>query len=141
MTKEADIASHLQILTPLDWEPLFQLIPEIEQTTKFGTWIIEEGTFPYIEEIAVVAQFQEVAYQLGIVFSFDWMSWEEGSDALSNIETDYNQFDITTLCKFITAVVRNNRFNEGYLVSKFTDGTIVKLLRAFKQQVEAPITD
>lgn len=37
----------------------------------------------------------------------------------------------------ITAIVRNVRFCEGALVSSFKDGTILKIVKALKKNVNA----
>lgn len=142
MTKEADIASHLQTLTRMDWKPLFTLLYDIEQATGPGTQIAQNGTSQFIDETALMEQrFHEVVYGLGIVFAFDWPNWQAGANALSSDQTDYNQFELVTLCRFITAIVRNDRFCEGYLISQFTNGTATKLLRALKYQVGVTLTD
>jgi hypothetical protein len=37
-------------------------------------------------------------------------------------ELTYNTIEIPTICKIITAIVRNNRFCDGALVSQFESG-------------------
>ena len=67
-----------------DWQPLLDLIPEIEQTESFGEMkggkTNEKGpiTWPYMVDAPVVSEFQDLAYRMGIIINFDWGSWDEG---------------------------------------------------------------
>ena len=106
-------------------------LPEIKNTTEFGTWDTSssENIFPYVSPNKTVNKFIELVYEKNVVLSFDWMKWKEGQDILEKGEGDYSEFDLMTLVKLFTTIVRNDRFCEGYLVSKFEDGTILKILR------------
>ena len=65
------------------------------------------------------------------MYDFDWMSWDFGKSALQNRFGDnFSHYDLETLNKFIIAIVRNDKYCEGYLVSKFSDGTILSILKA-----------
>ena len=48
---------------------------------------------------------------------------------------NFNTIEIPTICKIITAIVRNNRFCDGALVSQFESGLILKLLKAIQYQI------
>ncbi len=48
---------------------------------------------------------------------------------------DFDSVDIPTKCKLITAIVRNDRFCEGALVSAFESGLILKILKSIKRQL------
>ena len=70
-----------------------------------------------------------------IMISFDWQSWVEG-EKIANDETfDFDEIDILTKCKLITALVRNNRFCEGYLVGVFESGMVLKILKSIEKQI------
>ncbi len=43
---------------------------------------------------------------------------------------DFSHYNLETLNKFIIAIVRNDKYCEGYLASKFSDGTILSILKA-----------
>lgn len=123
-----------------DWKELIDLIPEILRTNIFGE-VIDSSTedeffFPFINPTEIVSKFHKIVYDKEIVLVFDWMKWEEGKDILENGVGDYNSFDFLTLVKLITTIVRNNRFCEGYLVSKFEDGTVLKILNRIKSIID-----
>ena len=124
-----------------DWQPLFDLIPRIEQSTDFGKWVTKENQAPFFWETDVVSQFLELFYQMDLWFVFDWGQWRKGGKAIEDPKTDYYLFDLLTLLKFLTAIVRNDRFCEGYLGGRFSDGTILKILRALRQQLSYTSVD
>jgi len=130
-------------ITKEQWQALFKLIPIITRTKNFGKTSpikkTKEGhfTFPYMQPAPIVQKFHSTVYEIGIIHSFDWGSWEEGKKLVRNPKTDFNKLDIKTLCMLITAIVRNDRFCEGALVDAFEDGTMLKLLKAIRKNVNA----
>lgn len=140
-SKILTIENHKKVIesySELDWQPLFQLIPEIEETIKFG----EEagggkdmnGVFqmPYYMQSSIVTQFLKIVYELPIIISFDWSSWDEGRKIARDKNFDFDTIDKSTKCKLITAIVRNDRYCEGALVSSFESGLILKILKSIK---------
>ena len=125
--------------THQDWHPLIELIPQIESTSKFGEMAggekDEKGIiqFPYCIQAPIVAQFLEIVYSLPIIISFDWGAWEAGRKIAS--DKDFDTLDVPTKCKLITAIVRNDRFCEGALVSAFESGLILKILKSIEKQI------
>ncbi len=124
------------------WQPLLDLIPEIELTDKFGEIAggnkNEKGGFqiPYYIEAPIVKKFRESVIELGIIVSFDWSQWDDGRKIANNKEFDFDSIDIPTKCKLITAIVRNDRFCEGALVATFESGLILKVLQSIDRQLE-----
>lgn len=127
--------------TPQDWQPLIELIPKVESTSKYGEWAGREKDeneiiqFPYCIQAPIVSQFLKVAYSLPIIINFDWGSWEEGRKIASNENFDFDTLDLPTKCKLITAIVRNDRFCEGDLVSAFESGLISRILKSIEKQI------
>ena len=135
--------------TLLVWKPLFDLIPEIEAQKEFGQIVVPEinpeegdqdGTpraffMPYFIENPVVDKFRIIAYQIPIIIDFDWGHWREGEKIFQDEDFDYDTIDIPTKCKLLTAFVRSDRFNDGYLVSVFEKGVVVKILKSIQKQV------
>ena len=115
-----------------DWRELIDLIPEIINTKKFGKVIdssTEDESFsPFVSPNETVSKFLQIVSHNNMILVFDWMNWNEGQNILENGVGDYNTFDLMTLVKLITTIVRNDRFCEGYLDSKFEDGTVLKIL-------------
>lgn len=126
-----------------DWEPLLALIPKIENTATFGEWsggtADEEGViqFPYCVPVPIVSQFLEVVYAIPIIISFNWGAWDEGRKIANDDNFDLASTDLLTKCKLITAIVRNDRFCEGALVSAFESGLILKILKSIEKVVSA----
>lgn len=122
-----------------DWQSLFDLIPEIENTTQFGKMgggKDENGVFhmPFWIENPVVSEFRELAHELLVIKDFDWQSWDEGKEMLNNPSFDFNVIDLKTKRRLITFLVRHDRFNEGTLISAFESGVILKILKVLKNK-------
>lgn len=138
---EDNYISRIKSLTPQDWQPLLELIPLIEEASKFGEWSgiqkDESGVmrFPRITPASIVTQFTDVVYDIPIIIDFDWMSWTEGERIVQDERFDFDSLDLPTKCKLITAIVRNDRFCDGYLVSAFESGLILKILKSIKKEV------
>jgi len=129
--------------TKQDWKPLLNLIPEIEKVEKFGEIskraekLLEKGIIempPYVEN-KIFEEFREVCYDIPIIIDFDWGSWDEGRRIVSNKDFDYDSIDIPTKCKIITAIVRNDRFCDGVLISYFESGVMLKVLKSIQKQL------
>jgi len=141
MIDEKDCSVKINALTQQDWQPLLVLIPEIANTSKFGEWKGgEKGpdgsiTMPWCETVPIVQKFLDAVYTIPIIITFDWGSWEEGRKIASSVDFDLDTLDIVTKCKLITAIVRNDRFCEGALVSAFESGLILKILKSIEKQV------
>jgi hypothetical protein len=131
----------IESMTPDDWMPLLDLIPVIEMTETFYSPGILSFQDEDIVEIGrskqnpVIHTFREIVYQIPVIIDFGWAQWDEGSELAGNPDTDYDAIDIPTKCKLITAFVRNDRFCEGTLASRFEDGTILKILRSIRNQL------
>ena len=129
--------------TPQDWQPLMDLIPKIESTSKFSEWAggekDENGVIqmPYSIESPIVSQFLEVVYAIPIIIAFDWGAWDEGRKIASDENFDFDSADLLTKCKLITAIVRNDRFCEGALASAFESGLILKILKSIEKVISA----
>ncbi len=137
-----NISAHLEKLTKEDWGKLFDLIPEIEVCKKF----VESGGFqedkdkpdsfiitPVIEA-KVVLDFEDIMYELELDIPFNWPAWDEGREILR--KGKFSNLDTITLLKLLTAFIRNNRFCDGALAARFEDGTIGKILKEIKRNIE-----
>ncbi len=124
-----------------DWNPLLDLIPEIENTNIFGEMIgeikIENRTLivPYCVESSLVSRFRQIVYDKTIIIDFNWGSWDEGRKMVSDKNFNFDLIDIPTKCKIITVIVRNDRFCDGALVSAFESGLILKILKSIENQL------
>ena len=141
MIDEKECEEVINSYTYSDWYPLLELIPQIEKTTSFE--IIEdikskdEGTFtmPYCDPAPIVHQFLDVIHNIPVMIIFNWPDWNEGRE-MTAPDFDFNSVDLVTKCKLITAIVRNDRFCEGALVSSFDSGLILKILKSIEVQTK-----
>ena len=127
--KQFNFEKEIKLLKKEDFKLLIDLIPEIKSKSEFGTWkdSNEDGTktFPFVVPVEVVDKFHSIVYDIPIILPFDWGSWGEGRRILADPNTNYKSFDLVTICKLITGIVRNDRFCEGALVGAFESGYIL----------------
>jgi hypothetical protein len=142
LLKLPELKNYLESLKPSDWKPILDLIPEIENTKDFGHLYDDDDedsevlTFPFYIEAPVVREFEKHCYELGIVIDFDWSKWDEGRELLSGDKSVIETLDLITLCKLITAIIRNDRFCDGALIGAFEDGLILRILMKMKDLVQ-----
>ena len=135
-----DMAFHIETLSKNDWDKLFSLIPEIQSTEKFvvGGGLIEDKDDPFSFSITpvhvakIVCDFEKIMNDLGLVIDFNWGSWDEGRILADN--ESFENLDSITLLKLLTAFIRNNRFCDGALASRFENKSIVKILVQLKKK-------
>lgn len=141
MTAIEDIQNHINSLSDNDWNRIFNLIPEIEQSDKFGNVAggkeITKGVsqFPYWDWSETTQKFVKTMYDLNLVINFDWMDWKEGSTLLQNKNPDFSTIDSVTLFKLLTTIIRADKFNDGFLISNFENDNILKIVKTLKNNV------
>lgn len=134
--------NHVELInsyTREDWQPLLELIPQIEKTLSFGEWISgkDKNGFnqtPYCNPAPIVCQFEGIILRIPVMIVFDWGSWLQGSTMLSDKDFDFDSIDLVAKCKLITAIVRSDRFCEGALVGAFESGLILRILKSIERQ-------
>lgn len=125
------------------WLDFFELIRDIEKTNVFGVTKFlektEDGTWvlPFTQPFPVVKEFNDRAYELGIIIDFEWHRWPEGGQMLNDINTDFDALSIESLLKLITVMVRADRFHDGYLVTCFEEGYVLAILQALQPKIIA----
>ncbi len=139
MTLE-DLPAHLNSLNQSDWDKLFSLIQPIESHKGYdGDWEdtdnIPAGFKLTTEsEADIIGVFQNRMYELDLVINFNWGHWDEGRKLVRSGK--YDNVDTITLLKLLTAIIRNNRFCDGALAAAFGDGTIERILKQLKKNIE-----
>ena len=85
---------------------------------------------PWVEQYLLIQNFVSFMYENKLVIPFDWSHWQEGRDwyALSG-DSKYDGLDVEMALKLMTAIIRNDRFNEGALVRAFEDGSFPKIIQ------------
>lgn len=139
-------AQHVEIINAIpreDWQPLFELIPEIERSEEFGEMLggndNEKGEmmWPFWVEEEVITRFRDIIHNLPVTVAFNYMEWDEGKEMASKQDFDFDTIDVPTKCKIITAIMRNDRFCDGALISAFESGLMLALLKSIQRQVMA----
>lgn len=139
-----DFSLQINKLSKADWQKLFDLIPEIEATKEFSTGgdLIEDENDPEnciitMEiEAPIVFKFVDIIEELGLMFHFNWIGWEEGKRIFK--ERKYENLDTITCLKLIYSFIRSGHSSYGAgLASRFQEGIIGKLLKEIKKNVEA----
>lgn len=135
-------SEHLISLRQSDWEKLFVLLPDIENTRKFGEIkageLIDGNTlnFPYWVPAEIVNRTFRIINVLKLTPVFDWTTWKEGSKILSDKTFDYSKADTMTLCKLLTTIIRTDRFSDGFLISCFENGIMAKIIKGLKNNIQ-----
>lgn len=136
MTTETDFKAHLHTIGSDEWDKFFGLIPEIEKTNGFS-FTPEIDTLKGPTPLKVVQDFLYLFHELDLKVVFGWASWTEGHNILNQQTFNFEMLDTYTLYKLLTTIVRADRFNEGFLISRFEDGTVLKILKAIRNDQEA----
>ena len=138
---ENNYKEQINAFTHKDWQPLIELIPKIESTSRFGELgggeEDEKGVFvmPYYIHSSIVSEFLEIVYDMPIIINFNWGDWREGPEMLRNKNFNFDTIDLPTKCKMITGIVRSDRFDDGVLVGAFKDGVILRILKSIEKQI------
>jgi hypothetical protein len=87
---------------------------------------------PYAAAKPLVYEFTKTWDEKGLIIPFDWSEWQEGRDWYASAdESKYDALDAETALKLLTAVIRNDRFNEGALMRAFESGDFPKIINKF----------
>ncbi len=138
-SNENNYSEDINLLTPESLKPLFDLIPEIEKTDKFGEWDYGNTSSENVVEeaicvpIPIVSKFLDIIYKSPLIIVFDWPSWTEGNRLLEKLDEHIDTMDLLTLCKLLTMIVRSDRFCEGCLVHEFESGKILMIIKAIRE--------
>ena len=141
MLEEKDSVAIINSYTRQDWQPLLELIPDIEKTESFGEWAggtSKDGQsrqFPHFVQAPVISRFLEIANDMPILIVFNWMGWSEGREMINDKNFDFDSVDVPTKCKVISAIVRSERFAEGSLAEAFSSGQMLRILKSIEKQV------
>lgn len=142
MKELENFQKHLTAINTKDWERLFDLIPQIETTKKFGELKGGEKPenamiFPYWVSSDIINKTVNVIMELNIDPAFDWSSWEEGKSILNDRKSDYSELDTITLCKLLTTIIRADRFNDGFMISCFESGVMPKIIKGLHKNINS----
>ena len=114
---------------------------ECSNKTELGKWHmkkigIKTYEFPWLEKPIELREFISDFYKSDIAVS-DYIEYLEKNN-LNNfdlIELSMGDLNIEDLCAILTMVIRQDRFNEGLLVSKIIDGFLFKIIERLEKVV------
>jgi hypothetical protein len=90
------------------------------------------SSFPYFEYSDLVSKFIQTLYDEGLIYHFDWSSWNYGIKLTQNHNL-LQKANLLTLRKLITAHIRRERFCEGHLASAFQSGLVIRVLERIQR--------
>lgn len=140
MIELIELQKHIEKLSNTDWKRLFDMIPRIESSEDFGEFKQFEKDsdgitqFPFLVKSKLVDEFIDLMYELNLVVIFNWSDWTIGKAIIE--KGNYEKQDTITLLKILTTFIRADRFNDGFLVSRFEDRTIEIILKELKKNIE-----
>lgn len=84
---------------------------------------------PFWVSDPLVSEFVTFMYANDLVVNFNWSAWSEGREWFKSSDASkYDTLDVPTALKLLTAVIRNDRFSDGALVSSFESGDFPKII-------------
>jgi len=135
---EENLSQQLADIPKYKWQEFFRITDDLKNSQKFGEIdggiINKEGIsiLPQYEATKEVSLFVKKCYEIPLMVDFDWMSWEEGSNLLNTPKTDYASLPLETLVKLLTAIIRADRFHEGYILSKCEKGSLLGVIEVIR---------
>ena len=141
-----DFEHHLKNIPLSAWEPLFKIVPKLKKTQCLGKYVypkhFKDSMFAYkvYKEKPIVEDTIKQILRLNLMPVFDWMSWEEGYAMLKNPDFDYSTLNALTLCKLLTYIFREDRFNFGFLYDCFENRSMVNILDQLTVQIKRNIS-
>jgi hypothetical protein len=100
--------------------------------TSLGGERRNDGSFtmPWVQEDPLASEAMSFLYDNGLIVPFNWGAWDEGRAIFRDTAEDrFERLDRLTVLKLLTAVARNDRFNDGAWVALFECGDAQRLLR------------
>ena len=80
----------------------------------------------------------EFLYDNDLIIDFDWSKWNEGREFFKKSgDEKYATVDREFALKLLTAIARNDRFNDGAWYFFFESGEALKLLKRLRETYRA----
>jgi hypothetical protein len=129
MTSKNDVPE----IGPQQIDTVLRFLPFFERPEYvFGEWHSPEGQIPYYSMSREAKDFVQALYGQQVLFSFDWMSWQEEAERYISAPEALETADLLVLRKLLTTHVRKERFVEGHLASMLECGHITMILRRLR---------
>ncbi len=135
MVRLEDFEAHLKHISDEDWNVLFQFIPRIESADTFGVIKQDSPLFLQVIPSKIVNQVMDHLKQMQLFPVFEWILWRDGRQLAYDTRANLSEIPLKELCMLLTVIFRLDRFNEGFLVSRFEDGTMLRILKEIRSRV------
>lgn len=114
------------------YEKLTAFLPRL-QNSSLGTWIHEEGQFPYVDYEDVVHEFEQEVYNFlhehAEMNISDYRSVLDEAGVKKLHEADVSALDGRVIMAMIIRAIRSERFCDGALLGYLNDGSVEKWLK------------
>lgn len=129
---DREIEAVLGAASTAAWTLLAEQVEAIESSATPYVWRggrRDDGslTLPFVEYAPVVSAAVQHLYDIGAVVAFDWMSWN-ASERFDD-PTAFDSAPVADVVRWLTALVRSERFGDGSIAATLDDGTLVVALR------------
>lgn len=139
MSKDAENSDNLQIPTRKNIEAILAYLPYFNnENNEFYDKIPgkkENNTFTmgYIVYSCQTDKFIHTAYNENFVQGFNWSKWQVEAKKIYKNPELLDKADIMTIVKYVTLIIRKERFCEGFLADMIDKGLLLKLLLRLKE--------
>ena len=117
-----------------DWDSVLRYLPMLESADfRVGQWCSRTGTLPFFELSADAALLLEALDSSGVIYDFDWPSWQSEAERLTSERGAIAHADLATSRKLLVTHVRKDRFCEGHFAGMLRSGHIAAILRRVAQ--------
>lgn len=133
---ETEITDKINSLTEQNWAELQDLYRRVvghkgSFSEMGGGQKLPDGAIemPYTIEEPIVREVRQLFIDKHLQVMFDWSHWNEGKAMFKVAETDrFKNISLEDTVKLFTAILRNDRFNDGAWASLFENGDATRLL-------------
>ena len=125
-----DIQNSIDKLSKKDWQEIQAIYDEI--VNHKGSFYEEKSgenlkdsviSLPYHDYAPIVFRTMKFLYDKKLIVVFDWGNWDEGREIFKRTgEHKFDDVSSIDTFKSLTAVARNDRFNEGAFARLFETG-------------------
>lgn len=134
---EEQTIDKVSALTKEDWSKLEKIYSNVVSHKGVFSELAGESVEPdgtiilgYTKTVSFVDQTMRFFYDKNLIIDFDWGNWDRGRAMFKREgENKFDDLSLEDVLKLFTAVIRNDRFNEGAFASLFETGDARRLLK------------
>jgi hypothetical protein len=127
---DAEILAAMMAAPTQVWDRLWMIADALPAGADQVTWQRPEHGeplyFPFPLYSDAVNELQTLVYELGLISSFDWMSWPGTQRYTAG--TGIASARAAEAARLMTAIIRGERFCDGTVAEALRDGTLATVL-------------